>query len=79
MDDHDLSALIRVLRRIQSEEYLSIKGLAHRLGFSAGHLSMIYSGKRRPGIRFLRAVVAHFPQVRDLVARSLEPPSEEDE
>ena len=79
MDDHDLSALIQVLRRIQSEEYLSIKGLAHRLGFSAGHLSMIYSGKRRPGIRFLRAVVAHFPQVRDLVARSLEPPSEEDE
>ncbi len=79
MDDHDLSALIQALRRIQAKEYLSIKGLAHRLGFSAGHLSMIYSGKRRPGIRFLRAVVEHFPQVRDLVARSLEPPSEGDE
>ena len=79
MRDHDLEALIQVLHTIQVEEYLSIKGLAHRLGFSAGHLSMIYSGKRRPGIRFLLAVVAHFPQVRELVARSLEPPPQEDE
>jgi len=79
MDDHDLCALIQALHTIQVKEYLSVKGMAHRLGFSAGHLSMIYSGKRRPGIRFLRAVVAHFPQVRDLVARSLEPSSEEDE
>ena len=78
MHDHDLKALIQALHRIQDEEYLSVKGLAQRLGFSAGHLSMIYSGKRRPGIRFLRAVVEHFPQVRELVVRSLEPPPQED-
>ena len=72
MRDSGIDALLEALRRIQEEQYITLKGLAHRLGFSAGHLSMIFSGKRQPGIRFLRAVVRRFPEIRSLVADALQ-------
>ena len=71
MRDSEIRAMIRALRRIEAEQCLSSRGMAHLLGFSAGHLSMIYSGKRRPGIRFVRAVMEHFPEIRELIAESL--------
>lgn len=78
MRDDEIETLIDFLKRIQEEQYLSLKGLAHRLGFSAGHLSMIYSGKRHPGIRFMRAVFEHFPELRSCLS-PLSPPKEEDD
>jgi len=76
MRDSEIRAMIRALRRIEAEQCLSSRGMAHLLGFSAGHLSMIYSGKRRPGIRFVRAVIEHFPEIRGLIAESLRTPPE---
>ncbi|MEA3407346.1 MAG: helix-turn-helix transcriptional regulator [Chloroflexota bacterium] len=75
MRDDEIETLIAFLRHVQEDQYLSLKGLAHRLGFSAGHLSMIYSGKRRPGIRFMRAVFDHFPEIRSHLS-PLSPPGE---
>ena len=69
MEDSEIEVMIQVLRRLQEDQYLSLKGLAHQLGFSAGHLSMIFSGKRRPGLRFVRAVVERYPEIRQLLAK----------
>ena len=77
MRDCEIEALIRALRTIEAEQYLSLKGMAQRLGFSAGHLSMIYAGKPRPGVRFIRAAMEHFPEIRRLIAESLKGPDEE--
>lgn len=76
MRDDEIETLITFLQRVQEEQYLSLKGLAHRLGFSAGHLSMIYAGKRRPGMRFIRAVFEHFPGIRSCLS-PLSPPDED--
>lgn len=76
MRDDEIETLIVFLQRVQEEQYLSLKGLAYRLGFSAGHLSMIYSGKRRPGIRFMRAVFEHFPEIRSHLS-PLSPPDDD--
>lgn len=76
MRDDEIETLIVFLQRVQEEQYLSLKGLAHRLGFSAGHLSMIYSGKRRPGMRFMRAVFEHFPEIRSHLS-PLSPPDDD--
>ncbi|MFP3896411.1 MAG: helix-turn-helix domain-containing protein [Anaerolineales bacterium] len=77
MRDDEIETLIAFLQRIQEDQYLSLKGLARRLGFSAGHLSMIYSGKRRPGMRFVRAVFRHFPEIRAHLS-PLSPPEDDD-
>ena len=63
--------MIEALHKIEAEQYLSLRGLAHKLGISAGHLSMIFSGQRRPGMRFVRAVLESFPEVRRVIAQSL--------
>ena len=76
MHNDDVSLIIQVLRSIREERYLTVKGLAQQLGFSAGHLSMIFSGKRRPGIRFVRAAIQRFPKIRHMVAKSLRSPGE---
>lgn len=78
MRDSEIKAMIRALRRIEREESLNLRGLARRLGYSAGQLSMVFAGKRRPGIRFVRAVVERFPEIRHLLAASLSKPQEED-
>ncbi len=64
MRDEEISALICLLKRIMRQEHMTAQGMARRLGFSPAHLSMIFAGKRRPGIRFMRAVLARYPQAR---------------
>lgn len=71
MRDREIKAMIHALRQIQRERYLNLRGLARKLGLSVGQLSMIFNGKRRPGMRFVRAVVERFPEIRDLLAASL--------
>jgi hypothetical protein len=39
---------------------------------------MVFAGKRRPGMRFVRAVVERFPEIRRLLAASLSKPQEEE-
>ena len=79
MRDIEIRAMIRALRKIEADQYLSLKGLAHKLGLSAGYLSMIFSGKRQPGMRFVRAVIEHFPEIRQMMAESLKLPTEPDD
>ncbi len=74
MQDEEVCAVIRILKRIMEREHLSAQGMARRLGFSAGHLSMIFAGKRRPGIRFLRAAMARYPEIRRVVHAQFERP-----
>ena len=74
MRNSEVEALIAFLRRIQQERYYSLRGLAQVLGFSSAHLCMVLSGKRRPGIRFIRAVAARFPAYRRLLQCQLDDP-----
>lgn len=67
MLDSEIQAVIRVLKRIMKRDYLSMQGLARRLGFSVSHLSMIFSGRRRPGLRFIRAAMRCYPEVRQVI------------
>ena len=78
MRDSEITAMIEALRKVEAEQYLSLSGLARKLGISTGHLSMIFSGQRRPGMRFVRAVMEHFPEIRQLIAASLQQPGEHD-
>ena len=59
--------LVRMLRGIQRNEQLTIKGMALRLGVSPSMLRMVYSGRRSPGRKFLRGVLRAFPELRDEV------------
>jgi transcriptional regulator with XRE-family HTH domain len=59
--------LVRMLRGIQRNEQLTIKGMALRLGVSPSMLRMVYSGRRSPGRKFLRGVLRAFPRLRDEV------------
>jgi transcriptional regulator with XRE-family HTH domain len=76
MLDDEIRAVVRILKRIMQQEHLSAQGMARRLGFSASHLSMIFAGKRRPGVRFLRAAMARYPEIRQLVHSQFERPPE---
>jgi|GEM_PF-5671494 len=67
MEDDQVRTLVRILKRIMSEESLSMQGMARRLGFATSHLSMILSGKRRPGLRFLWAAMQRYPEIEDLM------------
>ncbi|HHX64108.1 MAG TPA: helix-turn-helix transcriptional regulator [Chloroflexi bacterium] len=72
MRDREIQILVQALDRIRQRENSTVAGMARRLGFSAGHLSMIFTGKRRPGIRFVRAVCERYPEIRRRLARSLD-------
>lgn len=61
MRKDEIDLMVAALRTKCERESLSVTGLARCLGFSAGHLSMIFSGKRRPGLRFVQAVMTRFP------------------
>ncbi|MHB1294740.1 MAG: helix-turn-helix domain-containing protein [Anaerolineae bacterium] len=77
MRERELQAMLSAVRRILRERYLSLRGLAGLLGLSAAYLSMVLSGKRRPGSAFVRAVLEHLPEVRMEVADSLRRPEDE--
>lgn len=74
MRERELQVMVSAVRRILCERYLSQRGLARILGLSTGYLSMVLSGKRRPGNAFVRAVLEHLPEVRMEVAESLRDP-----
>ena len=78
MRESEMTAMVEALRQIEAEQYLSLSGLAHKLGISTGYLSMIFSGQRHPGMRFVRAVMEHFPEIRRLIGESLQRPTERD-
>lgn len=71
MRDSEITAMLDALRAIEERQCLSRKGLAQQVGCSTGHLSMLFSGKRRPGLRFVRLVVRRYPEIRHLLASSL--------
>jgi len=71
MQEQEVHAIVEALRKLQEEGYFSLRGLGRRLGISAAHLSMIFSGQRRPGIRFVRAVLVRFPELRAMVSKTL--------
>lgn len=72
MLDEEIRVVVGILKRILQQEHLTAEGMARRLGISPGHLSMVFSGKRRPGIRFLRAAMARFPEVRRVLQEQFE-------
>jgi transcriptional regulator with XRE-family HTH domain len=63
MRDDEIDRMIDALREIREREDLALSGLARRLGFSRAHLSMIFAGKRRPGLRFIQAVRRRYPRL----------------
>jgi AcrR family transcriptional regulator len=63
--------IIAALRDVQNQEYLSLRGLAYRLGVSPAYLSMVFTGKRRVGLRLLQAAIERYPQIRHMLAHSL--------
>jgi len=71
MQDGSIQAMLEALRAIEERHNLSLAGLARQIGCSPGHLSMLFSGKRRPGMRFVRLVVRRYPEIRRLLASSL--------
>jgi len=77
MREIEITAMVEALRKIEGEQYLSLSELARKLGISTGYLSMIF-GQRRPGMRFTRAAMEHFPEIRQLIAQSLQQPSQDD-
>jgi transcriptional regulator with XRE-family HTH domain len=77
MEDDEVRALVRILKRIMEGEFLTVQGMARRLGFATSHLSMILRGQRRPGLRFMWAVMERYPEVYTLM-RSRQSRSRED-
>ncbi|NLG26515.1 MAG: helix-turn-helix transcriptional regulator [Chloroflexi bacterium] len=75
MPDSELDPIVRVLQRLKAQRHYSLQGMAHLLGISVGHLSMLFAGKRRPGLRLVRAAMRRFPEVRaEILAPRDEPP-----
>lgn len=73
MRDDEIEKLVRALRRVQARRGFSLRGLALLLGVSSGHLSMILTGKRRPGLRFLRAAAENLPELRRILGKTYRP------
>lgn len=71
MRDSEIRAMIDALHAVMERECLSHRGLARQVGCSTGQLSMVFAGKRRPGMRFVRLVVRRYPEIRRLLATSL--------
>jgi len=69
MHDDELEVFVRALCRVKARRRCSLRGLATLLGVSPGHLSMILTGKRRPGLRFLRTAIEKLPELRRLLER----------
>ena len=67
MEEAEIRAFVRILRRLMAKEHLTMQGMARRLGVSTSHLSMVLSGQRRPGIRLMWAAMQRYPEVHDLV------------
>jgi len=64
MPDRELDPIVRALQQFKQQRHYSLQGMARLLGVSGGHLSMLFAGKRRPGLLLVRAALRHFPEVR---------------
>ncbi len=64
MQDSELDPIVRALQQIKQQRRYSLQGMARLLGVSAGHLSMLFAGKRRPGLLLVRAAMRRFPELR---------------
>ncbi|MGI6367937.1 MAG: helix-turn-helix domain-containing protein [Anaerolineae bacterium] len=73
MQDEQIRLLVRAIKRTMEEDYVSLHGMARRLRVSPSHLSMVLSGKRRPGLRFLWAVLARYPWLGETLLGGREP------
>jgi len=71
MEDTDIAMIVAMLREAMDSSHMSMQGMARNLGVSASHLSMVFSGKRRPGVRFLRAAARAYPEIARLLADRL--------
>ena len=71
MQASEIDPLLDALRAIRERERLTLEELARRVECSPGHLSMLFAGKRRPGLRVIRRIVRRYPEIRPLLATSL--------
>ena len=74
MQDRELDPIVRALQDLRQQRHYSLQGLARLLGVSASHLSMLFAGKRRPGLRVVLAAMRRFPEVRAAVLAPRDPP-----
>jgi len=72
MEESDLALVVEALKQVQAQRHFSLEGLARLLGFSPSHLSMIFAGQRRPGLRLMRSAIRHFPEIRALIKERLD-------
>ena len=72
MRDREIEIMLDALADVMEERYMSHAGMARLLGFSPSHVSLVFAGKRRPGVRFIAAVMEQFPEIRRLLAESLD-------
>lgn len=57
--------LAELMRQLQGEQ--SVRAFADELGLSPSTLDKIYAGRREPGRRVIRALVAKYPERREQV------------
>lgn len=62
-----MDTLAKALEARREQEGLSVAGMASRLGVSDSFLFLLRDGKRKPGVRFLRAVIQAFPDLQLVV------------
>lgn len=62
-----MDILAKALEARRTREGLSVAAMASRLGVSDSYLFLLRDGKRKPGVRFLRAVIQAFPDLQLLV------------
>lgn len=62
-----LRLLVRKLRGLQHDRGLTLTAMSDELGISTSLLSMVYSGQRIPGRKFLRGVIRAYPQLHNEV------------
>lgn len=62
-----MDTLASALEAKRAQEGLSVAGMASRLGVSDTYLFLLRDGRRKPGVRFLRAVIHAFPDLQLVV------------
>lgn len=66
-----MDTLIESLERIRTRDGQTVPQLAKRLGLSDSLLYLLRDGKRRPGEKLYRAIIANIPELEPDVMRYL--------
>jgi len=66
-----MNNLVEAVKKYQAEEEFNDSQLAQFLGIDKSTWSYIKSGKRKPGLKFLRAVVAKIPHLKSLISAEM--------